>query len=242
MSFFLAIDGLDGSGKGTQTELLANALSEEGRSVRTLSFPVYESDSSFFVRYYLEGKLGDDPNATNAYAASTFFACDRYLSFRQDWKKDWEDGEKILLANRFVSANAVHQLSKLPKEEWDAFLSWLFDFEHKKLGTPSPDLVIYLELKPEMSMKLIDSRCEKTGVKKDIHEKDSAHLIRSYEAAMYASEKLGWKRIRCYDGNVIRSREDIHREILETVRPYLPGKKITGKGKNNDSTVSCRRF
>ncbi|MBE6564600.1 MAG: thymidylate kinase [Ruminococcaceae bacterium] len=227
MSFFLAIDGLDGSGKETQSLLLKEALEKRGQSVRMLSFPDYESDSSFLVRMYLSGKLGDDPKATNAYAASTFFACDRYVSFRTDWQRDYQTPGKILIANRYTTANAVHQLSKLPRGEWDSFLDWLWEYEYEKLGIPAPDRVIYLELKPELSMKLIQSRCEKTGVSKDIHEKDPDHLKRSYEAALYASEKWEWTRIRCYEGDAIRSREQIHKEIMDKLGYDRPMPSLT---------------
>ncbi len=201
MGKFIVIDGLDGSGKGTQSELLKNRLEKAGYRVRLLSFPMYESESSSLVRMYLGGELGSNPSDTNAYAASSFFAADRYVSYRTDWKKDIEDKETIVIANRFTTANAVHQLSKMPREDWDAFLDWLWDYEYKKLGVPAPDLVIYLEMTPEISMALVSHRSEETGQQKDIHELDPTHLKNSYAAAIYSSEKLGWERIRCYEGN-----------------------------------------
>lgn len=216
MSKFIAIDGLDGSGKGTQSELLFQKLKNMGKDVRLLSFPVYQSKSSEFVRMYLDGVLGSNPDDTNAYAASVFFACDRYISCKTDWKADYEKKDGVIIANRYTTANAVHQLSKLPENEWDSFLTWLWDFEFVKMGNPMPDEVIYLELKPEMSIKLIEKRCRQTGQKKDIHEMDPSHLQKSYKAALYASDKLGWRRIQCYDsGGSIRTRESVHLEILE---------------------------
>ena len=126
---------------------------------------------------------------------------DRYYSFRTDWSKDYNDPDTYIIANRYTSANAVHQLSKLPREEWDGFIGWLWDFEFKKIGLPAPDRVVYLEMKPEVSMSLINSRSEQTGRQKDIHEADSNHLVNSYSAALYSCEKLGWDKISCCDEN-----------------------------------------
>lgn len=217
MSTFIAIDGLDGSGKETQSNLLVNRLKIDGYSVRYLSFPMYSSDSSAPVRMYLEGKLGSRPSDTNAFAASTLFACDRYASYKSDWKQDYDKMDKIVVANRYTSANAVHQLSKLPRDQWESFLSWLWDFEFIKLGLPVPDLVIYLELLPEQSMSLVSSRSDSTGRQKDIHELDEGFMRRSYDAAQFACEKLGWHKIKCYDENGIRERAAIFSEILDVV-------------------------
>ena len=217
MGKFIAIDGLDGSGKGTQSEKLVEKLKSEGKRVRVLSFPMYESDSSIFVRMYLEGKLGDKPSDTNAYAASMFFATDRYISYVTDWKKDIEDEDTYVIANRYTTANAVHQLSKLPENEWEDFLKWLWDFEFTKLGLPEPDLVLYLELPPRLSLSLVKSRSDTTGQKMDIHEKDTAYMDKCYEAALYSCKKLGWKQIKCYENDQIRTREDIFEEIYKEV-------------------------
>ncbi|MBO5312467.1 MAG: deoxynucleoside kinase [Clostridia bacterium] len=217
MSKFIAIDGLDGSGKGTQSEILVNRLRAEGKRVRVLSFPMYEQDSSLFVRMYLDGKLGDKPSDTNAYVASMFFASDRYISYVTDWKKDIEDEDVYVVANRYTTANAVHQLSKLPREEWESFLEWLWDFEFGKLGLPEPDMVFYLELPPSLSLSLVKSRSQSTGQKMDIHEKDTEYMEKCYDAALYSCERLGWKRVQCYEGNTIRTREDISEEIYKEV-------------------------
>lgn len=217
MGKFIAIDGLDGSGKGTQSEKLVEYLKSQGKKVRVLSFPVYENESSTFVKMYLEGKLGDKPSDTNAYAASMFFASDRYISYATDWKKDVDDKDTYVIANRYTTANAVHQLSKLPEEEWDRFLAWLWDFEFKKLGLPEPELVLYLELPPKLSLSLVKSRSQETGQKMDIHELDTEYMEKCYDAALYSCEKLNWNRIQCYDGDVIRTREDIFEEIASIV-------------------------
>lgn len=211
----IAIDGLDGSGKETQTKLLEQALKEKGIPCRTVSFPTYDSEMSAAVNLYLQGRFGEDPNAVNGYAASTFYAVDRFCSYHLDWRKDYEAGT-VILANRYTTANAVHQLSKLPPEEYDVFLGWLFDFEYGKLGLPAPDLVLYLCVPPAVSTSLIRTRAAETGRKTDIHEKSPSHLQDSYRAALYASEKLGWKTVHCAGdaGEALRAREDIHSEVL----------------------------
>lgn len=217
MNRFIVIDGLDGSGKETQTKLLCAALEARGKKVRVISYPRYGEKSASAVEMYLGGELGRHPGDTGAYAASVFFAVDRYISYRKEWQEEYEHGDSVILANRYTSANAVHQLSKLPREEWDAFLSWLWDFEYGKLGIPHPDRIVYLEMRPDLARALIDSRAEKTGVKKDIHESDASYLDKCYEAAVYAAEKLGWTRIRCWEGDRILSREEIASRVLSSL-------------------------
>ena len=214
MGRFIVIDGLDGSGKETQAKLLINYLEGKGIKTRYLSFPCYESDSSVPVRMYLSGELGKHPGDTNAYAASMFFACDRFISYKTDWIKDCNDPDTVVVANRYTTANAVHQLSKLPESEADAFLDWLWDFEFKKLGLPEPDDVLYLEMTPDISEKLIRSRSEQTGRTIDIHEADRDFLKNSYRAALYASDALGWNRITCCEGGEPLSIELIHQKII----------------------------
>lgn len=221
MGKFIVIDGLDGSGKETQANLLARHLTEKGMKVRVISFPMYESESSHLVKMYLGGALGSRPEDTNAYAASSFYAADRYISYRTDWKKDIDDPETVVIANRFTTANAVHQLSKMPREDWDEFLAWLWDYEYERLGVPRPDLVLYLEMTPAISMALVNSRSQETGRKKDIHELDPRHLENSYDAAMYSSDKLGWTRVRCYRDGAPRPIEEIGQEILSEAEKIL---------------------
>ena len=223
MGKLIAIDGLDGSGKQTQWEKLADYLKSKGLRVRLLDFPVYESESSALVRLYLSGGLGSSPDDTNAYAASMFFAADRYISFVQDWRADHLAPDTVLLANRYTTANAIHQLSKLPRESWKDFLSWLTDFEFSKLGLPYPDLVLFLKLAPEISSRLIARRSAETGRKMDIHELDRGFLERSYEAGQYAADALGWVTVNCANSanDTIRTREDIFAEIKDHVARLL---------------------
>jgi len=215
MGKFIAIDGLDGSGKGTQTDILVERLKKEGKRVRVLSFPMYENDSSLHARMYLDGKLGKNPSDTNAYAASMFFASDRYISYKTDWIKDVNDPDTYVIANRYTSANAVHQLSKLPREEWEGFLTWLWDFEFTRLGLPIPDATVYLEVHPDVSLSLVRSRSEETGRKIDIHEGDRDYMFKCYDAALYSSNKLGWLQISCCCDGKMRTREDVAAEIYE---------------------------
>ena len=217
MGRFIVIDGLDGSGKETQSLILKSRLEESGIKVRYISFPQYENDSSLFVKKYLNGELGARPEDTNAYAASSFFASDRYLSYRTDWKKDIDDPDTVVIANRYTTANAVHQLSKLEKDKWEDFLTWLWDYEFDKLGIPTPDSIIYLEMHPDISYKLIKSRSESTGRAMDIHELDNTFLYKSYEAALYASDRLGWSRICCYKDDQPLSREEIADRIASVL-------------------------
>ncbi len=220
MSYLIAIDGLDGSGKGTQSELLAAALTRAGYPVTLLSFPRYDSESSALVRLYLGGGIGSSPDDTNAYAASAFYACDRYISYKTEWGAKLASGE-VVICNRYTSANAVHQLAKLPGEDWDAFLTWLYELEFSRFGIPTPDLTIYLEQTPEISAKLVEKRSSATGQVKDIHELDRDFMRRSYDAAMYASDKLGWERIRCYEGEEPLSIEAVEGLIARVVEEKL---------------------
>lgn len=217
MGKLIAIDGLDGSGKSTQCELLYNELSAQGKNVRLVSFPRYDSVGATFVKLYLDGKLGGDPSDTNPYAASTFYAVDRYYSYRTEWEEFYKEPDSVIIAARYTTANAVHQLSKLERDDWDDFLSWLVDFEYGKLGLPKPDLVLYLEMKPEISQELIKRRNEKTGAQSDIHEKNDEYLNACYKAALYSSDKMGWERIQCYDGKEPLSIDEIQEKIMEKV-------------------------
>ena len=210
------IEGLDGSGKGTQAELLFGKLKKKGEEVRKVSFPNYASDSSAPVRMYLRGDFGTDPSSVNAYAASSFYAVDRYAGYKADWGSFYEEGG-IIIADRYTTSNAVHQCSKLPEEEWDAFLQWLFRYEYDLLGIPAPESVIYLEVDPEISQKLMAGRYEGDEARKDIHERNVQYLQRSAKAAAYCCEKLGWKKISCALEGKMRAIEDISAEIMETL-------------------------
>lgn len=218
----IALDGLDGSGKETQSKLLCAFLDRLGIKNRLVSFPTYKEDSSALIKMYLRGDFGENPQGVNPYAASSFYAMDRYCSFMLDWKKEYDDGY-VIIANRYTTANLVHQMSKLPKEEWEAFGKWLMDYEFSLLGLPSPDGVVYLCLPPSASVALVQKRCDDTGAIKDIHENNSKHLEESYRAALHASDRYGWNRVDCVCDGKLRSIEDIHGQLCDIV------KKIMGK-------------
>lgn len=221
MGKLIVIDGLDGSGKSTQCDLLFAELQNQGKNVRLVSFPRYDSVGSTFVKLYLDGALGSHPDDTNAYAAATFYAIDRYYSFKTEWEEFYNQPDSVVIAARYTTANAVHQLSKLDREEWDSFLSWLFDFEYEKLGIPKPDLVLFLEMKPEISLDLIRRRNEETGAHSDIHERDVEYLNLCYKAALYSADKMGWEHIKCYDGKDPLTIDDIQSAIMEKVVKLL---------------------
>lgn len=216
MGRFIVIEGLDGSGKTTQTALLTEYLKKKGK-VRELSFPRYGEKSCTLVDMYLGGELSSDPNATNGYAASCFFAADRYVSYVTDWKKDFEDPDCTVVATRYTTSNAYHQLSKLPQEEWEGFLHWIEDFEFDKLGLPRPDSVVLLSMNPLISTDNVKMRTEKTGQKMDIHEKSPEYLSRSCRAASFAAEKWGWHTVECAPDGTMLSREEIFSLICKAL-------------------------
>lgn len=221
MGKLIAIDGLDASGKKTQTELLMARFEKSGVPHKYVSYPTYDPSWSAQVNMYLSGAFGSDPESVNPYAASAFFATDRYCSYMLDWKKDYDSGS-VILANRYASANAVHQLSKLDELQYEGFLEWIDDYEYKKLAIPRPDAVVYLCLPPHLSQRLLEKRCDETGAVKDIHESNRAHLENSYRAALYSAKKLGWIQVNCNNGEEIRSVEDIHGEIVERLKRAIP--------------------
>ena len=216
MGKMIVIEGLDGSGKATQAGLLYEALRQQGKEVRKISFPDYESDSSALVKMYLRGEFGSDPSDVNAYAASTFYAADRYAGYKKDWGRFYENGG-IVVADRYTTSNAIHQCSKLPEEAWNAYLKWLFEFEYELLGIPTPDAVIYLQADTEVSQKLMTQRYHGDEEKKDIHESNLGYLNRSRQAAEYCKDQLGWQVINCVRDGKMRSIEEIHEEVMQCV-------------------------
>lgn len=220
MGKLIVIEGLDGSGKGTQAALLLKRLREIGKDVFEIDLPNYADNSSALVKMYLAGEMGNRPGDVNAFAASTFFAVDRYASFKKFWSKKYESG-KIIVANRYTTSNACHQMTKLEKKDWDSFLSWLFDFEYVKLGIPEPDCVVFLDMPVETSQKLLEKRYNNDESKKDVHERDIDYLNHCRDAAIYACEKLGWKRIVCAEGGEPKSVEKISDLVFQTISEYI---------------------
>ncbi len=212
----IVIDGLDGSGKATQTQLLSERLSAAGKDVQRVSFPNYQSRSSALVQMYLSGEFGTQPGDVNAYAASAFYAVDRYASWRTtSWGAAYKEGA-LVLADRYTTSNAIHQCAKLPKDQWEAYLTWLEDFEHGKLGIPKPDLVVYLDVEPALSQELLAQRYASQG-QKDIHEQDVEYIKVCREAAHWCAQKLGWKLLVCNQNVSMRQRSDITTELEQLI-------------------------
>ncbi len=216
----IVLEGIDGSGKSAQYRRLCARLESDGIDYRHIVFPRYDRDSSALIRMYLGGSFGTDPNSVNAYAASTFYAVDRYASYRDDWGKGYEDGG-LILSDRYTTSNAVHQGSKLPEEELPAFFSWLSDLEYNKMGLPEPDLVIYLEVDLETSLARMKRRQEKTHSHADIHEQDLAYLAKCLRTAERAADHYGWTKIPFKTNGVERDVDEKNAEIYKLIRGFL---------------------
>lgn len=211
----IVIEGLDGSGKATQAARLADKLRERGRAVEQISFPDYDSQSSALVKMYLAGEIGD-VDEVNAYAASGFYAADRYISYMRRWKKPYEAGHTII-ADRYTTSNAAHQMAKLPEIEWDRYLDWLYDSEFTRMALPRPDLVVYLDLPPAASRRLLEKRYAGDSGRQDIHERNLAYLLRCREAARHAAARLGWRVLNCCRGDEVLPVETVGAMVLEEV-------------------------
>ncbi len=219
-SKLIVIEGLDGSGKGTQSALVTKALEDRGYKVRKLTFPDYDSPTSSLVKMYLGGELGDTPDDVNAYAASSFYAVDRVASFIKYWKKDYEECDYIV-ADRYVTSNIIYQMSKVNDDERDEYIEWCEDYEYNRLCVPRPDIVIYLDMPPAVSQKLMSGRYNGDESKKDIHEKNMNFLLSCRKSALYALEKLSWVHISCAVGDEPKSIETITQQILDTIDEKL---------------------
>ena len=217
----IVFEGTDGSGKSTQFARLCERVSGMGKEYQKLTFPQYDQPSSALIRMYLGGEFGNKPGDVNPYAASAFYAVDRYASLKKVWGDYYENGG-LILTDRYTTSNAVHQGVKCAQGERAEFLRWLNDFEHNKMGLPRPDMVIYLDVPTEATVQMLRSREAQTNTTADIHEQDTAYLAACRECAGQAADILGWQRIRCLDKNgKLRSIEDIHEEIWALVEPIL---------------------
>lgn len=211
----IIIEGSDGSGKATQTRKLYERLSGEGYNVEKVEFPDYSSESSALVKMYLNGEFGDNADDVNPYVASTFYAVDRFASFRRGWMRSYENGG-VILADRYTTSNMIHQAVKIHnKEEKDSYLDWLWNFEFELFGLPVPDRVVFLDMPAEYSKRLMNNRKNKfTGdEKKDIHEKDSEFIFNSYNNACYIANKYNWCRIECVKKGRLRTIDEIHKDV-----------------------------
>lgn len=224
MGKLIIIEGGDGSGKATQTALLKERLEREGYNVRTVSFPNYDSPAAMPVKMYLAGDFGKKPSDVNPYVASTFYAVDRFVSYRQDWQEFYEKGG-LILADRYTTSNMIHQAVKYDDPaERDAFLDWLDDLEFGKFGLPRPDGVCLLDVPEAVTERLMANREHKTGgATGDIHEKDTSYLLRVHEAYDELSRRYGWHRIYCADetGEQLRTIESIHEDVYDAIKGLL---------------------
>ncbi|MEG1878827.1 MAG: thymidylate kinase [Pseudoflavonifractor sp.] len=209
----IVFEGTDGSGKSTQFSLLCERLKGENTPFEKLIFPQYQEPSSALLTMYLQGEFGAHPDDVNAYAASTFYAVDRYAAWKKVWGKYYAAGG-LVLSDRYSTSNAVHQACKLPEDQWEDFFDWLFDFEYGKLGLPAPDLVIYLDMPTDRAVEMLRSRESATHTKGDIHEVDTAYLAKCRKTARRAAERYGWQVISCVDETgKIRDIDDIHAQV-----------------------------
>lgn len=217
----IVIEGTDGAGKETQTNMLSKALCDEGVNLKELHFPCYGTTACGPVEMYLRGDFGKKAEDVNPYTASTMYAIDRFASMKTDWGKFYEDGG-LLLSDRYTTSNVVLQGGKLQEPQKTEYLTWLYDLEYNKMGLPVPDMVFYINMPPEVTHKRLTIRSGKDGVQHDIHETDIAYLASCNNSALELARKSGWIIIQAAtaDGEV-RTREDIHAEILGIVHQFL---------------------
>ena len=222
MGKLIVIEGTDGSGKSTQFRLLSEHLEKENIAFKHLVFPRYQEESSALIRMYLGGEFGSKPSDVGAYAASAFYAVDRYASYKMDWGQWYENGG-IVLSDRYTTSNAVHQASKETGNAREEYLKWLYEFEYDKLGLPRPDLTIYLDVPTDFTEKMLRGREAATNTQADIHEQDMAYLATCRQCGREAAEYYGWKVIQCVRDGAMRTMEDIHNEIYTAVQQCLEG-------------------
>jgi len=216
----IVFEGIDGSGKSTQYQLLCDKLAAETRDFMRIRFPRYDKPSSALLKMYLGGEFGDDPDAVNAYAASSFYAVDRFASFVQDWRGYYEGGG-LILTDRYTTSNALHQGAKMPLEQRESFFRWLYEFEFDLLGLPEPSAVIFLDIEAEHAMLRLKQRQAKTGTSGDIHERDTSYLQQCAECGRMAASLFNWHRISCFSGDRERSEDELHSEIYNLIMSTL---------------------
>ncbi len=220
MGKLIVLEGTDGSGKSTQFARMVERLGQDKQEFRRLVFPRYKEESSALIRMYLGGAFGTKPSDVNGYAASAFYAVDRYASYKQDWGRWYEEGG-LVISDRYTTSNAVHQTVKEPEENRREFLRWLYEFEYDRLGLPKPDLVIYLDVPTDFTEKLMRQRENATGTHADIHEQDMEYLAHCRSIGRMAAEFYGWKVVNCVRDGAMRTIEDIHEEIYGYVKACL---------------------
>lgn len=219
------IEGLDGCGKSTQLDILTERLAKAGITSKQVSFPDYDAPSCAPVKMYLAGEFGSKPGDVNPFAAASFYAVDRFSSYKRNWEQFYLNGG-VVVCGRYVTSNAVHQASKLPDNEREKYLDWLDDFEYKKIGIPRPDLVIFLDMPNELSRSLLESRYQGDCTKKDIHEKDESYREACREAAMFAAKKWGWVTVNCAENGKVLTRQEVADAISGHVMKLMKGESL----------------
>jgi dTMP kinase len=221
----IVIDGLDGSGKGVQTKLLVERLRKEGYQIEMGDFPQYGNWSAEFVEHYLRGEFGSAKEVT-AKQASLFYALDRYAaSFKI---KKWLEEGKIVISNRYCSANKGHQVGKIKDlEDRKKMLAWINETEYNILKIPIPDKTLFLHMTPEIGQQLVDMKEDREytqGKKRDIHEADLDHLKDAEDAYLFCLEHDGvenWQHIICFSEDSPRTIESIHGDVYKIVKEIL---------------------
>ena len=215
--------GTDGSGKATQTQKLYDKLMAHGKNVRKITFPNYDSPACMPVKMYLNGEFGSKPEDVNAYTASTFYAIDRFASFKSDWGDFYNNGG-IILSDRYTTSNMVHQAVKMKdSKEREKYLNWLYELEFELYGLPKPDCVVFLNLSPSISQSLMRDRANKfTGKEeKDIHECNHEYLVNCYKNSLEIASKYNWQMVKCNEGEKLKSIDCISNEVYEIVKGYI---------------------
>ena len=220
MGKLIVFEGTDGSGKSTQFSLLTKRLKNEGTGFQTIVFPQYSEPSSALIRMYLGGEFGKSPSDVNAYAASTFYAVDRFASYHKVWGDYYKAGG-LILSDRYTTSNAVHQASKEPDETRKRFFKWLYELEYDHMELPRPDLVLYLDVPTELTEQLLRQRELASHTSADIHEQNMDYLRLCRRTGLEAAAFYRWTVIHCERDGKMRSIEDIHEEIYRLVRKCL---------------------
>ena len=216
MGKLIVFEGIDGSGKSTQFEMMCKRLFDENREFKRLVFPRYSEPSSALIKMYLAGDFGTNPDTVNAYAASSFYAVDRYASYNQDWCEYYNNGG-LILTDRYTTSNALHQGAKIAAGEREHFFKWLYDYEFNLIGLPAPDMVMYMDITAEFAATRLQRRQNETGTNADIHENDMSYLSNCALSGNHAAQQYGWHKIQCLDNSSERDKIEIHNEIYAKV-------------------------
>lgn len=219
----IVLEGIDGSGKTTQLNLLIKKFKKENIKFKTIDFPQYTSESSYFIRQYLNGFYGDW-QGVGPYQTSIFYALDRFDATPKI--KKWLRDGYLIISNRYTASNLAHQGSKIKNQNKRRnFFKWIINFEHNLLGIPRPDLNIILYLKAEMAQKLIGQKGKReylSGIKKDIHEADLRYLRQTEKVYLELSQiyPKEFKLVKCFDNNIL-SINEIHQKIWSIIKKFI---------------------